>query len=191
MRTGFPDLQGYGFSLQALCTEDAPAVAQAVQDGELWTLVYASAPQPAQAPAYIDAVLADEKRHAYAVRDAQGQFLGTTSLYFLDDPQTRRVLVGYTWYRQSVWRSATNTACKLLLMQYAFEVAGMQIVAWETDILNTRSQAAIERLGAQKDGVIRGNRLRRDGTVRDTVVYSMTAAEWPPAKARLLARLEG
>ena len=191
MRTGFPDLQGYGFSLQALRTEDAPAVAQAVQDGELWTLVYASAPQPAQAPAYIDAVLADEKRHAYAVRDAQGQFLGTTSLYFLDDPQTRRVLVGYTWYRQSVWRSATNTACKLLLMQHAFEVAGMQIVAWETDILNTRSQATIERLGAQKDGVIRGNRLRRDGTVRDTVVYTMTAAEWPPAKARLLARLEG
>lgn len=184
----FPDLHGYGLNLQALRDDDAADMIDAVQDGALWTLVFAFAPTPQTAGDYIRSAISDPGRHAYAVRDAQGHFLGTSSFYQADTG-TRRLLIGYTWFRQSVWRTAVNTSCKLLMMQYAFNEWRANMLAWETDIVNTRSQAAIERLGARKDGVIRGNKLRRDGTVRDTVVYSMSAAEWPQHKARLAARL--
>jgi len=97
----------------------------------------------------------------------------------------KRLEIGYTWYAQSVQRTHVNTACKRLLMTHAFDTLGCHVVGWRTDHLNLASQRAIERLGAHKDGVIRGQALRRDGTIRDTVMYSMTASEWPTAKARL------
>ena len=115
--------------------------------------------------------------------------LGTTSFHDIV-PGAQRVEIGYTWYAASVQRSHVNTAAKLLLMQHAFETLGCAVVGWRTDILNTRSQQAIERLGARKDGVIRHHTQRWDGTVRDTVMYSMLAAEWPAAKQRLLEKLK-
>ncbi|MDO5090178.1 MAG: GNAT family N-acetyltransferase [Cardiobacteriaceae bacterium] len=184
----FPDLHGGDIHLTALVHDDAAGLREAVMDGELWTLTYAGAPEADAVEAYIDAALADNARHAYTVRDGAGRVLGTTSFYRVE-ADIRRLLIGYTWYRQSVWRSAVNTTCKLLLLQHAFEDWGANVVAWETDNLNTRSQAAIERLGARRDGILRGHRLRRDGTVRDTVAYSMTRAEWPAAKAVLQGKL--
>jgi N-acetyltransferase len=100
-------------------------------------------------------------------------------------PAVDRVEIGYTWYAKSHQRSAVNTTCKWLLMHHAFEVLGAQVVGWRTDNFNHASQQAIERLGAHKDGVIRHHALRRDGTVRDTVMYSLTAGEWPEVKAQL------
>jgi RimJ/RimL family protein N-acetyltransferase len=98
----------------------------------------------------------------------------------------KRVEIGYTWYGKSHQRSHVNTTCKLLMMTHAFETLGCHVVGWRTDNFNFASQAAIERLGAKKDGVIRGHALRRDGTIRDTVIYSMRCGEWPEAKAQLL-----
>lgn len=187
MPTDFPDLHGYGISLKALTPADAADLNQVTADGELWTLTYAGAPARGEAAAFIEAALQDPARHAYIVRDEQGRALGATSFYRIE-PAIRRILIGYTWYRQSVWRSSVNTACKLLLMQHAFEHWRANILAFETDILNTRSQAAIERLGAKRDGILRGHRLRRDGSIRDTVAYSLSAQEWPQAKAALLRK---
>ena len=102
----------------------------------------------------------------------------------------RRVEIGYTWYARSVQRSHVNTTAKLLMMGHAFDTLDCQVVGWRTDNYNFASQRAIERLGARKDGVIRGHALRRDGTIRDTVMYSMTAAEWPEARAQLLYLLQ-
>ena len=105
-------------------------------------------------------------------------------------PAVRRVEIGYTWYARSVQRSHVNTTCKLLLLGHACDHLGCHVVGWRTDIFNFASQRAIERLGAKKDGVIRGNAPRRDGTVRDTVMYSLRAGEWPESRAQLLSLLE-
>jgi RimJ/RimL family protein N-acetyltransferase len=114
-----------------------------------------------------------------------GKVLGCTSYHDIV-PALKRVEIGWTWYAKSVQRSHVNTTCKLLLLTHAFEVLGCHVVGWRTDNFNFASQAAIERLGAKKDGVIRGHALRRDGSIRDTVMYSMRAGEWPEAKAQLL-----
>lgn len=184
----FPDLNDGHVFLRALRPEDAEGLRQATQDGALWTLVYTSAPPVEQVEKFIADTLAMPVRRAYVVCDAQGKVLGTTSFYRIE-PAIKRLLIGYTWYRQSCWRTAVNTRCKLLLLDYAFREWGANIVAFETDIMNTRSQAAIERLGARKDGIIRGDRLRRDGTIRDTVAYSISRAEWPPVHAALRGKL--
>ena len=123
------------------------------------------------------------------VDDATSAVLGTTSYHDIV-PAIHRVEIGWTWYRQSVQRSHVNTTAKLLLMRHAFETLGCAVVGWRTDNYNFASQKAIERLGARKDGVIRHHAVRRDGTVRDTVMYSMTAGEWPEAKAQLLYLLD-
>ena len=104
-------------------------------------------------------------------------------------PAVKRLEIGYTWYAKSTQRTHVNTACKLLLMTHAFETLGCHVVGWRTDNFNFASQAAIERLGARKDGVIRGHALRRDGTIRDTVMYSLRSGEWPEVKAQLLYSL--
>ena len=133
---------------------------------------------------------ADGNRLAFAVIDeATGRVLGSTSYHDIL-PAVRRVEIGYTWYAQSVQRSHVNTTCKLLLLGHAFDQLGCQVVGWRTDNFNYASQRAIERLGARKDGVIRGHALRRDGTIRDTVMYSMRAGEWPEARAQLLYLLQ-
>jgi RimJ/RimL family protein N-acetyltransferase len=118
------------------------------------------------------------------IEQSTGRVLGSTSYHDIL-PAVKRLEIGYTWYAQSVQRTHVNTACKRLLMTHAFDTLGCHVVGWRTDHLNLASQRAIERLGAHKDGVIRGQALRRDGTIRDTVMYSMTASEWPTAKARL------
>lgn len=126
------------------------------------------------------------QRFAFAVLDeATGQVLGTSSYHDIV-PAVRRVEIGYTWYAKRVQRTHVNSTCKLLLLTHAFETLQCRVVGWRTDNFNFASQQAIERLGAKKDGVIRGHALRRDGTIRDTVMYSMSAFEWPEARAQLL-----
>jgi len=160
----------------------------AAADGELWTLRVTSVPEPEQTRAYIENALAGQAaghRLPFAVLDsASGRVLGSTSYHDIV-PGIDRLEIGWTWYARSVQRSAVNTTAKLLLLTHAFETLGAQLVGWRTDNYNFASQRAIERLGAKKDGVLRHHALRRDGTVRDTVMYSLAAGEWPEVKAHL------
>lgn len=175
----------------ALAHEDGLRAAAA--DGALWQLRVTSVPEPQATRAYIEAALkmrAEGHRLAFAVLDeASGRVLGSTSYHDIV-PAIRRVEIGWTWYARSVQRTHVNTVCKLMMMRHAFETLGCAVVGWRTDNFNFASQRAIERLGARKDGVLRHHALRRDGTVRDTVMYSMTAGEWPEAKAQLLYLLD-
>jgi RimJ/RimL family protein N-acetyltransferase len=163
-------------------------LAAAAADGELWNLRITSVPEPGATRAYIEAALRmrDEgHRFAFAVLDAaSGRVIGSSSYHDIV-PAVERLEIGYTWYGASHQRSAVNTTATWLLMQHAFETLGAQLVGWRTDNYNFASQRAIERLGARKDGVLRHHALRRDGTVRDTVMYSLTAGEWPEVKAHL------
>lgn len=174
--------------LEPLGPEHADGLAAAAADGELWKLWVTSVPDPGDEAAYIQTALrmrAEGHRLAFAVIEAAtGDVIGSTSYHDIV-PAIRRLEIGYTWYAKRCQRTAVNSSCKWLLMQHAFETLGAQLVGWRTDGQNFASQAAIERLGAQKDGVLRHHALRRDGTVRDTVMYSMTAGEWPQARARL------
>jgi RimJ/RimL family protein N-acetyltransferase len=164
----------------------------AAADGELWNIRVTSVPGPDQTRAYIDTALqmrADGNRFAFAVTDANtGTVLGSTSYHDIL-PAVKRVEIGYTWYAKRCQRTHVNSTCKLLMMTHAFETLGCHVVGWRTDNFNIASQQAIERLGARKDGVIRGHALRRDGTIRDTVMYSLRSGEWPEVKAQLLDRL--
>ncbi len=175
--------------LEPLGLEHEAGLRAAAADGELWKLRITSVPEPEQTRAYIESAFAmrqEGHRFAFAVvEDESGTVLGSTSYHDIV-PAIQRVEIGYTWYRQSVQRSHVNTTAKLLMMGHAFETLGCAVVGWRTDNYNFASQKAIERLGARKDGVIRHHAVRRDGTVRDTVMYSMTAGEWPEAKAQLL-----
>jgi RimJ/RimL family protein N-acetyltransferase len=178
-----------GVQLEPLGLEHEEGLKAAAADGELWTLRVTSVPEPEQTWTYIETALkmrAEGSRFAFVVRNlASGRILGTTSYHDIL-PAVQRVEIGYTWYAQSVQRTHVNTTCKLLMLRHAFETLGCRVVGWRTDNFNFASQRAIERLGAKKDGVIRGQALRRDGTIRDTVMYSMAAGEWPEAKAQLL-----
>ena len=182
-----------GVRLEPLSLAHEEGLRAAAADGTLWKLRITSVPEPQDTRAYIETALqmrADGHRFAFAVRDdATGEVLGSTSFHDIL-PAVKRVEIGYTWYRKSVQRSHVNTTCKLLMMGHAFDQLGCNVVGWRTDNFNFASQRAIERLGARKDGVIRGHALRRDGTIRDTVMYSMRAGEWPEARAQLLYLLE-
>ena len=182
-----------GVRLEPLSLAHEEGLRAAAADGTLWKLRITSVPEPQDTRAYIETALqmrADGHRFAFAVRDdATGEVLGSTSFHDIL-PAVKRVEIGYTWYRKSVQRSHVNTTCKLLMLQHAFDQLGCHVVGWRTDIFNFASQRAIERLGARKDGVIRVHALRRDGTIRDTVMYSMRAGEWPEARAQLLYLLE-
>ena len=182
-----------GVRLEPLALSHEDGLRAAAADGELWKLRITSVPEPHETRAYIETALqmrADGNRFAFAVvDDATGTVLGTTSYHDIL-PAVKRVEIGWTWYRKSVQRSHVNTNCKLLMMGHAFDQLGCNVVGWRTDNYNFASQRAIERLGAKKDGVIRGHALRRDGTIRDTVMYSMRSGEWPEARAQLLYLLE-
>ena len=182
-----------GVRLEPLSLAHEEGLRAAAADGTLWKLRITSVPEPQDTRAYIETALqmrADGHRFAFAVRDdATGEVLGCTSFHDIL-PAVKRVEIGYTWYRKSVQRSHVNTTCKLLMMGHAFDQLGCNVVGWRTDNFNFASQRAIERLGARKDGVIRGHALRRDGTIRDTVMYSMRSGEWPEARAQLLYLLE-
>ena len=182
-----------GVELVPLALEHEAGLRAAAADGELWKLRVTSVPEPGQTQAYIEAALAarqDGNRFAFAVRDqASATVLGSTSYHDILQA-VRRVEIGYTWYAARCQRTHVNTSCKLLMLTHAFETLGCNVVGWRTDNFNFASQAAIERLGAKKDGVIRGHALRRDGTIRDTVMYSLRSGEWPEVKAQLLYLLD-
>jgi RimJ/RimL family protein N-acetyltransferase len=186
-------LSGRGILLEPLALNHEAGLRAAAADGELWKLRVTSVPEPEQTRKYIEDALAMREagtRFAFAVLEAQtGTVLGCSSYHDIV-PAVRRVEIGWTWYARRCQRTHVNSAAKLLLMTHAFETLGCQLVGWRTDNFNFASQAAIERLGAKKDGVIRGHALRRDGTVRDTVMYSMRSGEWPEAKAQLLYLLD-
>ena len=186
-------LAARGVELVPLAVEHEAGLREAAADGELWTLRVTSVPEPTQTRAYIDTALAarqDGNRFAFAVRDqASGTVLGTSSYHDIL-PAVKRVEIGYTWYAGRCQRTHVNTTAKLLLMTHAFETLECNVVGWRTDNFNFASQRAIERLGARKDGVLRGHALRRDGTIRDTVMYSLATGEWPEVKAQLLYLLD-
>jgi RimJ/RimL family protein N-acetyltransferase len=185
-------LEGYGLRVLPLALEHEAGLQAAAADGALWTIRVTSVPEPENTRKYIeDALVMREggNRFAFVVQDAaSGKVLGCSSYHDIL-PAVKRVEIGYTWYAHSVQRTHVNTACKLLLMTHAFETLACHVVGWRTDNFNFASQAAIERLGARKDGVIRGHALRRDGTIRDTVMYSLRAGEWPEVRAQLLYAL--
>jgi RimJ/RimL family protein N-acetyltransferase len=182
-------LAAHGVALVPLSLAHEDGLKTAAADGELWKLRITSVPEPENTRKYIEDALAMREagnRFAFAVTDsATGEVLGSTSYHDII-PAVLRVEIGYTWYARSHQRTHVNTVCKLLMMGHAFDTLGCHVVGWRTDNYNFASQRAIERLGARKDGVIRGHALRRDGTIRDTVMYSMRSGEWPEAKAQLL-----
>ena len=187
------ELSQRGVRLLPLAPQHEPGLRAAAADGELWNLRVTSVPRPEETRQYIDDALrmyGEGKRFAFAVTDAAtGQVLGSSSYHDIL-PEVQRLEIGYTWYAKSRQRSALNTTCKLMLMTHAYESLGAKVVGWRTDNYNFASQKAIERLGARKDGVIRGNALRRDGTIRDTVMYSLRSGEWPEVRAQLLYLLD-
>ncbi len=174
--------------LVPLTVTHVPGLQAAAADGELWNLRFTSVPAPDETLAYVDTALAGQAaghRLPFAVLDARsGEVLGSTSYHDIV-PAIARLEIGYTWYARRVQRSAVNTTAKLLLLTHGFEMMGAQLVGWRTDIFNHASQRAIERLGARCDGVIRHHAMLREGTVRDTVLYSLTAGEWPEVRAHL------
>ncbi|KKW69247.1 GCN5 family acetyltransferase [Lampropedia cohaerens] len=178
----------HGVRLEPLERSHEQGLRAAAADGQLWQLRVTSVPEPENTLAYIEAaLLAREQGHrfAFAVIDQRnGNVLGTTSYHDIL-PAVRRVEIGYTWYAASAQRTHVNTTCKLLMLEHAFETLQCLVVGWRTDNFNYASQRAIERLGAKRDGIIRGHALRRDGTIRDTVMYSLTAFEWPQTRAFL------
>ena len=165
----------------------------AAADGQLWKLRVTSVPEPHETRAYIETALQGREaghRMAFAVTEAEGgTVLGSTSFHDIL-PAVKRVEIGYTWYAKRCQRTHVNTTCKLLMLTHAFDTLGCNVVGWRTDNFNFASQQAIERLGAKKDGVIRGHAMRRDGTIRDTVMYSLRSGEWPEVKAQLLYLLD-
>jgi N-acetyltransferase len=178
--------------LEPLGLQHVEGLKRAAADGELWTIRVTSVPDPDDTRGYVERALqsfAEGHRLAFAVLDARsGEVIGSSSYHDIV-PAVERLEIGYTWYAKSRQRTHVNASAKLLLMTHAFETLGARLVGWRTDNFNFASQRAIERLGARKDGVLRHHAVRRDGTIRDTVMYSMTAGEWPEAKAELQARL--
>lgn len=186
-------LSADGITLEPLALEHEEGLRAAAADGELWKLRVTSVPAPGETRDYIASALAGrEEGHRFAfavIEDATGDVLGSTSYHDIV-PAVKRLEIGYTWYARRAQRTHVNTACKLLLLAHAFDTLGCNVVGWRTDNFNFASQRAIERLGARKDGVLRGHALRRDGTIRDTVMYSLHRAEWPEVRAHLQYRLD-
>jgi RimJ/RimL family protein N-acetyltransferase len=185
-------LEGYGVHLEPLGLQHADGLRTAVRDGALWELWFTQVPEPDGVEAYIAKAL-DGMREGHmlpwVVRESgSGIILGSTRYHDIAC-RVDRVEIGYTWYARSKQGTAVNPACKLLLMQHAFEALECKVVALRTDPYNFRSQRAIERLGAKKDGIIRHHQLRRNGTVGDSVMYSVLLQEWPDVKRNLLYRL--
>ncbi|ARV20191.1 hypothetical protein AEP_03269 [Curvibacter sp. AEP1-3] len=186
-------LSARGVTLLPLALEHEAGLKAAAADGELWKIRVTSVPEPEHTRKYIeDALTMREAGHRFAfavIETATGKVLGCSSYHDIV-PAIKRVEIGWTWYAKSSQRSHVNTTAKLLLLTHAFETLGCHVVGWRTDNFNFASQTAIERLGARRDGVIRGHALRRDGTIRDTVMYSLRSGEWPEVKTQLLYLLD-
>ena len=186
-------LKAGDLALVPLGLEHVDGLRAAAADGALWRLRITSVPEPQDTQAYVETALRMREagdRFAFAVTDAAtGEVRGTTSFHDIV-PALRRVEIGYTWYARRWQRTHVNTTCKLLMLTHAFDALQCHVVGWRTDNFNFASQQAIERLGARKDGVLRGHALRRDGTIRDTVMYSLRSGEWPETRAHLQYLLE-
>ena len=185
-------LEGHSVRLEPLSVEHEDGLAAAAADGELWKLWFTSVPEPAGTRGYIDAALEGQRAGhmlPWAVRDLATNTIAGSTRYHDIVQAADRVEIGYTWYAQRWQRTRINTACKLLLLAHAFDTLNCAVVGLRTDNFNFASQRAIEALGAKKDGVIRHHHPRRDGTVRDTVLYSILATEWPDVKRHLQLRL--
>ena len=185
-------LEGGGIRLEPLTDGHHDALAAAAADGRLWELWFTAVPPPEGMRGYVaDALRGQRDGHMlpWVVCDlASGAIIGSTRYHDIV-PGIDRVEIGHTWYAQSRQRTHVNTTCKRLLLGHAFDTVGCKVVGLRTDNFNFRSQRAIEGLGAKKDGVIRHYGVRRDGTVRDTVMYSILAAEWPDVRRHLELRL--
>jgi len=185
-------LEGHGVRLEPLSANHRDGLVAAATDGRLWELWFTSVPEPDQAATYIANALDGQKAGhmlPWAVRELASDTIVGTTRYHDVVPQIDRVEIGWTWYAGRWQRSHVNTACKLLLLEHAFETLGCKVVGLRTDNFNFASQRAIEALGAKKDGVIRHHFARRDGTVRDSVMYSILAGEWRDVKRHLITRL--
>jgi len=186
-------IEGYGVRLEPLAEAHADGLRAAASDGRLWELWFTSVPEPQHVEEYVATALArQEAGHMlpWAVRELAGGTIVGSTRYHDIIPAADRVEIGYTWYGQSWQRTHVNTACKLLLFEHAFESLGCKVVGLRTDNFNFASQRAIEALGAKKDGAIRHHSARRDGSIRDTVIYSVLAGEWLDVKRHLKARLD-
>lgn len=185
-------LEGHNIRLEPLLSEYEAELTAAASDGELWNLWYTVVPRPEETKGYIaDALAGQQAGHMlpWAVRElTTGKIVGSTRYHDIV-PNIDRVEIGYTWYAASWQRSHVNTTCKLLLLTHAFETIGCKVVGLRTDNFNFASQRAIEALGAKKDGVIRHHRMRKDGSVRDSVMYSILVTEWSDVKKHLEFRL--
>jgi RimJ/RimL family protein N-acetyltransferase len=185
-------LSGRHARLEPLGREHEAGLVEAARDGELWKLWYTSVPSPEGMAAEIERRLALQAAGSmlpFTVFDAAGRVAGMTT-YMHIDAAHRRVEIGSTWTRRSAQRSALNTECKLMLLTRAFEALDCIAVEFRTHRLNTQSRRAIERLGAQLDGILRAHQRLADGSLRDTAVYSITAAEWPAVRQHLRWQLE-
>ena len=185
-------LEGHGIRLEPLTHDHQDGLARAASDGRLWELWYTSVPEPDNVGAYINTALEGQRAGhmlPWAVRElATDTVIGTTRYHDIV-ANIDRVEIGWTWYAASRQRTHVNTTCKLLLLTHAFDTLGCHVVGLRTDNFNFRSQKAIEALGAKRDGVLRHHYARRDGTVRDSVMYSILAAEWPDVQRHLALRL--
>jgi N-acetyltransferase len=185
-------LEGHGVRLEPLVPEHHQGIAAAVRDGKLWELWFTGVPEPEAVGKYIETALAGQSAGhmlPWAVRElGRGAIVGSTRYHDIH-AAIDRVEIGYTWYASSWQRSHVNSACKMLLMQHAFEKLNCAVVGFRTDNFNFKSQRAIEGLGAKKDGVLRHHWSRRDGSVRDSVMYSVLQHEWPDVKRHLELRL--
>lgn len=184
-------LEGHGVRLEPLSSAHTDDLAVAVADGRLWELWFTNVPRPEDMPAYVEHAnggLAEGHMLPWAVRETEGGTIVGSTRYHDINAEIDRVEIGYTWYAATWQHTHLNTACKLLLLEHAFDELGCRVVGLRTDTFNFASQRAIEALGAKKDGVIRQNQRRRDGSVRDTVMYSILATEWPDVERHLRLR---
>ena len=185
-------LERDGIRLEPLNPDHEAGLIEAAGDGQLWDLWYTTVPFPNAMAGYIATALQGQRDGhmlPWAVRETGGGEIVGSTRYHDIVPAIDRVEIGYTWYRESRQRTAVNRTCKLLLLSHAFETLGCNVVGLRTDNFNFRSQRAIEGLGAKKDGVLRHHAMRRDGSVRDSVLYSILAAEWPDVRRHLELRL--
>ncbi|MGY8665260.1 GNAT family protein [Bradyrhizobium sp. UFLA05-109] len=184
-------LRGEHARLEPLSHQHRDALVEAVKDGELQKLWYTAIPKPENMAKEIDRRLGLQAAGSmlpFTVFDAEGKIVGQTT-YMNIDATNRRVEIGSTWYAKSAQRGPLNTQCKLLLLTHAFEQLNCIAVEFRTHFFNHQSRRAIERLGAKQDGILRSHQVAPNGTLRDTVVYSITAAEWPTVKAHLTYQL--
>jgi RimJ/RimL family protein N-acetyltransferase len=185
-----PTLVGAHVTLRPLRADDAAGVLAAADDDSVFAWLSIDRPRTLdEAQAMIDHYLSRTDLVMWAQVTPDGELAGVTTYYDID-PALRTVAIGHTWLGSRFWRTGINTEAKLLLLVHAFDDLGCVRVVWHTDIRNKRSQAAIERLGARREGVLRKHRIRRDGTWRDTVTYSLTDDEWTAARVALEARLD-